>query len=62
MRKEMLKMGAVDIVVFIGAVLFALGGAIKMFKPDIRILRSTLPCGFSMVILGVGLALKAVGV
>jgi len=47
-------MGAVDIVVFIGAVLFALGGAIKMFKPDIRILGSTLPCGLSMAILGVG--------
>lgn len=54
-------MGAVEIVVFIGAVLFALGGAIKLFKPDIRILGSTMPCGFSMVILGVGLALKAVG-
>ena len=54
-------MGAVDIVVFAGAVLFALGGAIKLFKPDARILGSTMPCGFSMVILGVGLALKAVG-
>ena len=55
-------MGAVDIVVFIGAVLFALGGALKLFKHNIRILGSTLPCGFSRVILGVGLALKAVGV
>ena len=55
-------MGAADIFVFICAVLFTLGGVIKMFKPDIRILRSTLPCGFSMVFLGVGLALKAVGV
>jgi hypothetical protein len=54
-------MGGVDIVVFIGAVLFALEGAVKLFKPDIRILGSTLPCSFSMVMLGAGLALKAVG-
>lgn len=54
-------MGVVDIVVFIGAVLFALGGAVKLFKPDIRIFGSTLPCCFSMVMLGAGLALNAVG-
>ena len=55
-------MGAIDIVVCIGAVLFALGGALKLFKHDIRILGSTLPCGLSVAILGVGLALRAVGV
>ncbi|HUT87332.1 MAG TPA: hypothetical protein VMX15_04525 [Candidatus Heimdallarchaeota archaeon] len=54
-------MGAVDIAVFIGAVLFALGGAVKLFKPDFRILGLTLPCCLSRVILGAGLVLKAVG-
>ncbi len=54
-------MGVVDIVVFIGAVLFALGGAVKLFKPDIRILGSTIPCGFSMVMLGAGLAAEGRG-
>lgn len=54
-------MGAVDIVIFVGATLFAVGGVFKMVKPKIRILGSSLPCGVSMVILGVGLALKPLG-
>ncbi len=54
-------MGAVDIVILIGSVLFAVGGIVKLITPDFRIHGATLPCGISMVVLGVGLALKAVG-
>jgi hypothetical protein len=54
-------MGAVDIVILIGSSLLAIGGVIKIIKPDYRFRGGTLPCGASMIILGVGLALKAIG-
>ena len=54
-------MGAVDIVIFIGSVIFAVSGLIKIIKPGFLIRGATLPCGVPMLILGIGLALKAVG-
>ena len=54
-------MGAVDIVILIGGALLALEGIAKLIKRDIRILGSTPPCGLTMLILGVGLLLKAIG-
>jgi len=55
------ELGAVDIVILIGSVLLAVGGVVKIIKPDFRFRGGTLPCGASMTILGVGLALKALG-
>ncbi len=55
-------MGAVDIVILIGALMFAVEGIIKLIKPDFRLRGNVPPCGISMLILGVGLALKAIGI
>lgn len=54
-------MGAVDIVILIGAALLAVEGMIKLIKPDFRIRGNAPPCGITMVILGVGLVLLAIG-
>ena len=54
-------MGAVDVVILIGSILFVGEGLLKLIKPDFRLRGNAPPCGYSMVILGVGLALKAVG-
>ena len=35
--------------------LFVIEGAIKFIKPDFTILRMTMPCGGSFIILGAGL-------
>jgi hypothetical protein len=55
-------MTVVDIVIFIGSFLFAVSGLVKMIKPNFRIRGQTLPCGIPMFILGMGLALIAIGV
>ena len=54
-------MGAVDIVILIGSILLVVEGAIKLIKPDFKIRGNPPPCGITMLILGVGLALKAIG-
>ena len=54
-------MTAVDIVIFVGSVLLACSGLLKMIKPNFKIRGATLPCGLPMLVLGVGLALKAAG-
>lgn len=54
-------MGAVDIVILIGAALLAVEGMIKLVKNGFRFRGQTLPCGYTMVILGVGLVLLAIG-
>ena len=54
-------MGTVDIVILLGAALLAVEGLIKLIKPDFEIRGNAPPCGITMLILGVGLLLKAVG-
>ncbi|MBA7701968.1 hypothetical protein ES703_110719 [subsurface metagenome] len=54
-------MGAVDIVILIGSALFVIGGIVKLVKPDFRFRGNPPPCGYTMIILGAGLILKAVG-
>ena len=54
-------MGAVDLVILIGAILLTIDGVLKIIKPDFRNLRMSMPSGISLAILGIGLALKALG-
>ncbi len=54
-------MGVVDLVILIGAILLAIEGVLKIIKPDFRNLRMTMPTGITLAILGIGLALKALG-
>ncbi len=54
-------MGVVDIVILIGSILLVIEGIAKLIKPDFRIRGNAPPCGVTMLILGVGLALKAIG-
>ena len=54
-------MTVVNIVIFTGSVLLAGSGLLKMIKPKMRIRGATLPCGLPLLVLGIGLALKAAG-
>ncbi len=59
--KRRIKMGAVDIVILIGSLLLVIEGLIKLIKPDFKIRGNAPPCGITMIILGIGLLLKAIG-
>ncbi|MBI4186792.1 MAG: hypothetical protein HY530_04720 [Chloroflexi bacterium] len=54
-------MGVADIIILIGSIFLVVEGIIKLVKPDFRIRGNALPCGITMIILGVGLLLKALG-
>ena len=54
-------MGAIDIIILIGSALLVVGGTIKLIKPDFRIRGSAPPSGITMIILGAGLLLEALG-
>ncbi len=54
-------MGVVDIIILVGSIALVVEGIIKLIKPDFRIRGNAPPCGVTMLILGVGLALKAIG-
>lgn len=54
-------MGVADIVILVGSIILVIEGIAKLVKPDFRIRGNPPPCGFTMIILGVGLILKAVG-
>ena len=56
-----LTMGVADIIILIGSALLVIEGVIKLLKPDFRIRGNPPPCGATMVILGAGLLLKAIG-
>ncbi len=40
----------------LGGVLFAIDGIIKVIKPDFTFLGMTMPCGITMILVGLGLA------
>lgn len=54
-------MGIVNIIILIGSALLVIEGIIKLVKPDFKIRGNAPPCGITMVILGAGLLLKAIG-
>ena len=55
-------MWAVDVVILIGSILLVIEWIIKLIKPDFKIRGNAPPCGITMLVLGVGFALKAIGV
>ncbi|MFC1962928.1 hypothetical protein ACFLWB_02895 [Chloroflexota bacterium] len=54
-------MGIVDIVILVGSALLVIEGVIKLIKPDFKIKGNAPPCGITMIVLGGGLFLKAIG-
>lgn len=54
-------MGIVNIIILIGSALLVIEGIIKLVKPDFKIRGNAPPCGITMIILGAGLLLKAIG-
>ena len=51
-----------DIIVLIGSALLIMDGIIKFVKPDSRFRGNPPPGGLTLLILGVGLLLKSMGV
>jgi hypothetical protein len=54
-------MGVAGILILIGSAMLVIEGIIKLLKPDFKLRGHSPPCGATLLILGAGLFLQAVG-
>ena len=48
--------GVTKILLGVGGILFAIDGLIKIIRPDFTFFGMNMPCGISMILVGLGLA------